>query len=235
MPAQQPKPAPPTEEVPRFLGELENQDFLPELMARTSELYELVTGEAAKGEGQREPGVIHIGEAMYIYCMVRHLAPGIVVETGVCNGLSSAFILYALERNEHGHLHSIDYPEVLGTDAGPEAHWEGDENAVVPEGKAPGWLVSERLRERWTLILGRSQEKLPGLLEELGRVDLFFHDSEHSYECMRFEMNEAKRYLSPGGTILAHDVHLNSAFADFARQHGREPTVFQVLGSLTFD
>lgn len=94
--------------------------------------------------------------------------------------------------------------------------------------------MPERLRQRWTLILGRSQEKLPELLAKLGRVDLFFHDSEHSFECMWFEMMEAKRYLSPGGTILAHDVHLNSAFADFARLHRREPTVFQVLGSLTF-
>ncbi len=121
-----------------------------------------------------------------------------------------------------------------GAQGGPVSHWEGEENAVVPEGKAPGWLVPERLRQRWTLILGRSQEKLPELFEKLGRVDLFFHDSEHSYQCMWFEMNEAKRYLSPGGTILAHDVHLNPAFADFARLHGRAPRVFQVLGSLSF-
>ena len=231
MPAQQAQPA---EEIPRFLGELKDQAFLPEITARSSELYDLVVGEAGEDEEERGTGVIHVNEAMYIYCMVRHLAPEIVVETGVCNGFSSAFILYALERNEYGHLHSIDYPEVLGAEHGSAAHWEGEENAVVPEGKAPGWLVPERLRERWTLILGRSQEKLPELLAELGRVDLFFHDSEHSYECMWFEMMEARKYLSPGGTILAHDVHLNSAFADFARLHRREPTVFQVLGSLTF-
>lgn len=231
MPAQQAQPA---EEIPRFLGELKDRDFLPEITAKSSELHDLVAGEAGEGEEKRGPGVIHVNEALYIYCMMRHLRPEIVVETGVCNGFSSAFILYALECNQGGHLYSIDYPEGLGAERGPAAHWEGDGNAVVPEGKAPGWLVPERLRQRWTLILGRSQEKLPGLLEELGRVDVFFHDSEHSYECMWFEMREARKFLAPGGTILVHDVNLNSAFADFARLHGREPTVFQVLGSLSF-
>ena len=45
-----------------------------------------------------------------IWCLTRHLKPKNVVETGVAHGLTSRFILEALERNGAGHLWSIDRP-----------------------------------------------------------------------------------------------------------------------------
>src|SRR5690348_12083796 len=41
-----------------------------------------------------------------VYCLVRHLKPLKVVETGVARGVTSRFILEALERNGAGHLWS---------------------------------------------------------------------------------------------------------------------------------
>jgi predicted O-methyltransferase YrrM len=234
MLAPQTEPTESGEGIPHYLAELKDEGFVSDLSARSAELYDLVIGDAGVENSERCPGVVHVTEAMYLYCMMRHLKPEIAIETGVCNGFSSAFLLYALHKNGGGHLYSIDYPEVLGEERDAGAHWEAEENAVVPEGKEPGWLVPEDLRTHWTLILGRSQEELPKLLADLGRVDFFFHDSEHSYECMWFELMEAKKYLAPGGTILAHDVHLNSAFDDFARLYGQTPTVYQLLGSITF-
>lgn len=35
----------------------------------------------------------------------------------------------------------------------------------LPTAKAPGWVIPEPLKSRWELILGRSQGKLPALLE----------------------------------------------------------------------
>gem|GEM_PF-4501569 len=46
-----------------------------------------------------------------IYSVVRATKPEIVVETGVNNGISTYFILSALERNDSGLLYSIDIKE----------------------------------------------------------------------------------------------------------------------------
>ena len=51
--------------------------------------------------------------------------------------------------------------------------------------------IGRRSEERWSLTIGRSQDELPTLLERLGEIDLFVHDSEHSYECMDFEFRAA--------------------------------------------
>ena len=49
-----------------------------------------------------------LGVVLYAVCRIRN--PGIVVETGVASGVSSSYILCALENNEHGELYSIDQP-----------------------------------------------------------------------------------------------------------------------------
>src|SRR5262245_28458237 len=45
-----------------------------------------------------------------IWCLTRHLQPRKVVETGVAHGVTSRFILEAIDRNGSGHLWSIDHP-----------------------------------------------------------------------------------------------------------------------------
>jgi hypothetical protein len=61
------------------------------------------------------------------------------------------------------------------------------------------------------------------LLERLGTVDTFMHDSEHSFDCMWFEFNAAWPALRPGGVLLSDDVNSTEAFSRFAAQEGREP------------
>jgi predicted O-methyltransferase YrrM len=163
-----------------------------------------------------------------LYGLVRELKPSIAVETGVCNGVSTAFLLLALERNGEGELHSIDLPEVAGESYEAGTFWDGKGGAVIPPGKEPGWMVPEQLRERWSLVLGRSQDELPPLLERVGEIDFFMHDSEHSYECMSFEFATAWSGLRPGGVLIADDVNVNTAWDEFTSQVGREP---KALGS----
>ena len=49
-----------------------------------------------------------LGVVLYAVC--RRQNPDIVVETGVASGVSSSYILCALEKNGHGELYSIDMP-----------------------------------------------------------------------------------------------------------------------------
>jgi predicted O-methyltransferase YrrM len=155
--------------------------------------------------------------------VLRTLRPAVAVETGVCNGVSTAFLLLALDANGAGELHSLDLPEIAGEDYEPGTFWDGKGGAVIPADREPGWMIPERLRKRWHLTLGRSQDELPGMLDRLGAIDFFLHDSEHSEACMRFEFDTAWAALRDGGVLAADDVNANIAFADFAAGQGREP------------
>lgn len=167
-------------------------------------------------------GALKIEDAANLYGLIRVARPGVVVETGVCNGVSTAAILLGLDRNGKGRLYSVDFPEHAGTVYPPGTFWEGKGGAAVPGDREPGWVVPEKLRARWELLLGRSQDVLPLLLERLGTIDLFLHDSEHSYDCMSFEFELAYSRLRDTGILAADDVRWNSAFGDFAELVGVE-------------
>ncbi|MEM3662695.1 MAG: class I SAM-dependent methyltransferase [Sulfolobales archaeon] len=156
-------------------------------------------------------------KAEILYAIVRLTKPYLVVETGVQCGISSAFILKALEKNGgEGMLYSIDLPD------------ENILKTIPPDNRGyqeSGWLVPRELRYKWKLILGRSQEKLVPLLEQLGEIDIFIHDSEHSYENIMWEYTIAWTYLKPGGILLSDDVNLNNAFYDFAKKEKMRPII----------
>jgi len=128
-------------------------------------------------------------EVALLYIAVRILRPSTVVETGVASGRSSAAILQALADNNKGILYSIDLdqkfagmPEEYITETG-RTEFKG----FVPHGKKPGWLIPDALKNRWELILGDSKIELPKLVSRLEEIDVFYHDSEHSYDNMLFE------------------------------------------------
>lgn len=140
--------------------------------------------------------------AAVLYALVRLRRPRSVVETGVARGVSSAAILQALEDNGEGRLWSLDLP---GLGAGYR--------------EQVGHVVPERLRARWTLALGPSAVRLPRLLGEAAPVDLFVHDSAHTYRNMRFEFGQAARRLAPGGLLVSDDV-CNDSLLEFAEAEG---------------
>jgi len=169
------------------------------------------------------PGGVGVAERVYLYAILRTVQPRIAVETGVANGFSTAFALLALAQNGEGELHSIDCPREIGVEQAPGTFYEGAGRAGIPPESTPGWLVPEHLRERWTLVLGRSQDELSPLLARLGTIDSFMHDSEHSFDCMWFEYDQAWRALRDGGVLISDDVNATDAFPRFAVQERREP------------
>jgi len=142
----------------------------------------------------------------------RLLKPSVVVETGCATGWVSALLLLALHHNHHGHLYSIDLPPVAGT---LSMDW------TMPDGLEAGFLVPPQLRDRWTFIRGDVRVELIPLLEKLGHVDLFFHDSDHTYVHMMWEYTSVWPYLSTGGVLVSDDIGWNTAWWDFATAVGR--------------
>jgi predicted O-methyltransferase YrrM len=143
------------------------------------------------------------------WCLARHLQPTRVVETGVGRGLTTHVLLEALERNGGGHLWSIDLPPLL------ERRFAEETGAAVPE----------RLRERWSLLHGSSRRRLPGLVADLGQIDLFLHDSMHTARNLSFELGHVWPALAPHGAALIDDVEKNVTTGEFLRAHPEAPSV----------
>lgn len=155
-------------------------------------------------------------KAVAYYAICRITKPAIVVETGVQSGVSSAFILQALRDNHKGLLYSIDLPDQDLLKAIP---------SHIRMGKQSGWIVPPELDENWVLITGKSQDNLSSLLKKIEVIDIFIHDSEHSFDNMYAEYEEAWQFLRSGGVLLSDDVHLNNAFHDFTSKVHVHPTM----------
>jgi len=126
----------------------------------------------------------------------------VTVETGVAAGRTAAVALAAMHESGDGHLYSIDLPPLEMT------------------GDARGNAVPARYRS--TLLLGSSRWVLPSLLQKLGSIDLFLHDSDHTRAAQLREYRTVWPYLSSGGVIVSDDVR-NAAFVSFAEQVGARP------------
>lgn len=149
-----------------------------------------------------------LGVIVYIICRV--LKPDVVVETGVSSGVSSSYILCALENNNNGKLYSIDLS------------W----------GVQSGWIIPDYLRHNWHLELGKSSDMLVPLLKRVGEIGIFLHDSEHSYKNMLWEFQTAWEYLKPGGILLSHNVNHSRAFPDFCENVGVKGQIIADMGGI---
>lgn len=217
----------PIEFVTHLLPELPRQDALrvmEQIKSRTALYTRLAECERESAAGP--PGTFFSGtslaEAEVLYSIVRLLSPSRVVETGVAAGVSSTFILQALADNEGGELHSIDLP-LEGAVGDGHTYWR-------PPGKELGWMVPESLRSRWHLVLGRSEDTLVPLLERLGNIDIFLHDSLHTFRNMHFEYRSAWPVIRKGGCLLSHDV--SHPYVSLCRELGAAPVRCHKLGGI---
>jgi predicted O-methyltransferase YrrM len=167
------------------------------------------------------PGWVNLDDALFLYWLVRRVKPRTIVQTGVCNGLSAAFMMLGLVKNgPDGTLHVIDLPPVFNPD---DPAWTVEGNVygvVIPEGKSSGWLVPDAYRERFEVWSGDAKDLLPKMVDKVESIDFFYHDSDHTYNHMMFEFHQAKRKLSKGGLLVGDDVSWNASVWDFADEFG---------------
>ncbi|HTY91883.1 MAG TPA: class I SAM-dependent methyltransferase [Methanocella sp.] len=176
------------------------------------------------------------GIRLNMYSLIKKYKPEIVIETGVGDGASSAFTLAAMHENKKGHLYSIDLPPYecftsKGTDKdGQMVYIIGDGSDHHFTENKVGKFIPEYVKDRWTLIAGDAKVELPKLLEKLGDISIFFHDSLHTYDHMLFEYEAAWPHITEGGLLLSHDVLWNNAFSSFCRMKQRKPVIYRSLG-----
>jgi len=156
-----------------------------------------------------------------LYALCRALKPQIVVETGVAGGISSSYILRALDRNKKGRLCSVDVPWYTVTENW-KPRFTDDQLVPRPIEKQSGWMIPDYLRGRWQLVMGKSADRLIPLLDKLGAIDMFFHDSQHTYETMIWEFENSWPRIKEGGVLIAHNTNRNEAFSDFGNSANTE-------------
>jgi hypothetical protein len=133
------------------------------------------------------------------YALVRATQPDRVVETGTHLGLGSCVIAAALLRNGHGRLTTIDID--------PEA----------------GYLVGDP----WATVVDRRTGSSIDIIAELTDVDMFLHDSLHTYEYESNELAAVESNLHAGAIILSDNAHESSALSDWAEQTDRHYLFFK--------
>ena len=174
-----------------FLHESHLADIDMEIRRRSVELGHKESGETETYARQE------YAELYYILC--RAFRPRNVLETGVAYGRSSAYILKALEVNGNGTLHSVDRPLPVS-----------NANELI------GVLVPDSLRHHWQLHIGSTHSLFPALLPSIGKIDIFIHDSRHTYRNMKYEFGTVIPYLNNPGFVLSDDADQNPAFHEWA-------------------
>jgi len=153
---------------------------------------------------------------MSLYFLIRELKPETVIETGVHRGVSSLFILQALHDNNKGKLFSIDLPF---------AEYVTDnkiKTKSILQAEKIGICVPKQLQEKWNLVLGDSKNELPKILKKINSLDIFLHDSKHTYEHMKWEYKTIWPYLKSNGVLISDDTNWNESFKDFCLEKNLE-------------
>jgi predicted O-methyltransferase YrrM len=143
--------------------------------------------------------------AWSLYALTRNLRPQHILETGVANGVSTYFLLQALRHNGTGVLHSIDTKSDVGR------------------------LLTKAERADWDLQVLSSafpRRSASKIFTSLPPLDLFIHDSNHSYAWMRHEFTLAALAMRPGGIIASDDCDLSYAFSEFCSDRGLKANYF---------
>jgi len=136
--------------------------------------------------------------------VIRNEKPVIMIETGVESGYSTEHYLVAMDAVGVGHLYSCDPAPSGFYDAYPIEH------------------------PRFTFIREPSYTALDKIFKEAGRVDLFLHDSDHSFGCQSWEFEWAWKHVRSGGIIASDDVGWSDTTPDkphnawplFLERHG---------------
>src|SRR5216117_4157489 len=157
---------------------------------------EFTTEMIRRRDAYGSEGVMGALDCATLYGLTRWLRPAVIVESGGYIGMSSAFILKALadEKLATSKLYSIELSE------------DCEQGALIPEELRPsGGFVPMR---------GRIEDLLKG--NQLPRsIDMFLHDSSHSYQHMLWEFRQFWPRLRDGGLLVSHDVQMNAAFPEF--------------------
>jgi len=174
-------------------------DSVAELLKEFGAFYETVRLRE-EGNPTRYPHSFGVGDysAAVLYVLARLCKPRVIVETGVANGLSTVLLLEALRKNRSGDLYSIEVRDDVGK------------------------YLTQSERIRWNLVVLKERplrRAFIKVMNDFPPIDMFIHDSNHSYRWQRLEYRQGLSHLSPTGLLLSDDIDCSWAFADLIKEN----------------
>jgi hypothetical protein len=134
-------------------------------------------------------GKPRFGRRVAWYALVRALRPQHVVETGTDVGLGSLVLAAALLKNESGTLTTVDITDYSG----------------------------DLIGGIYATVITQVKDDSVAALKELDRtINIFIHDSLHTYDHEYRELQAAEGNLATDGLLLSDNAHASNACSDYA-------------------
>lgn len=151
-------------------------------------------------------GATPIGDAEFLLDMVTRHEPSHMVEIGVAAGVSSAFILHALDR-----LPEVPEGRLLRScDIQPTCYFD----AARATGEAVQTMYP-RPRTRWILDTNTDARRLSQTLP-LASVDLTFIDANHFHPWPLLDLLHMSVLAKQGSWVVLHDINLPLIAPEFS-------------------
>jgi len=131
----------------------------------------------------------------FLFHLVRAARPEQVVEMGAGVGISASFIAAALEMNGKGRLVTLEGDPTL---------------AGIVEETLAGLGLGPRVR----VVRGPFEQTLKPTLEELGEVDLLFHDGIHEGWAYLQDFATMRPHLAAGAVVVYDDIRWGPSDAE---------------------
>lgn len=159
---------------------MRKSDFMKEMLQRRED------------QGSKSP--MGSMDCAILYAITRWQCPKVIVETGGFLGMSSAFILKALQDAEVTDVKLYSMEKMKD----------------CPH----GILIPDYLKAPFIPLTGRVEEFMKkGQLP--AKIDMFLHDSSHRLKHMLMEFEHFWKCLGDGGLLMSHDVDMTAAFTEF--------------------
>lgn len=128
------------------------------------------------------------------YALIRILKPEVVVETGTDKGMGTMLIAQALKKNGSGVVYTLDNDPYAGS------------------------LIDQNYWPNIKRLSGDSVENL----NLIKNIDIFIHDSDHSYNHEISEYRAIANNISKSAIIISDNSEFTNALLDWSIKNNRE-------------
>lgn len=172
------------------------------------------------------------GETAYL--LTRLIEPETILEIGVANGVSTTYILGALDEIEStADIRAIDKPQ-FEADIRSKRGSRGlsGVGGVIPDEKEAGWVAprDKRLKHGYQYYGGDFTTILPEIVDSLPPIDLAIYDASKDSTEMRIAYETLIQSLSTDGILLSDDIEVNDVFFDVTEQYSGNTITFGGIG-----
>ncbi len=137
-----------------------------------------------------------------LFRMARYFRPAVTVEMGTSLGISTAYLSMG---NPQGQITTI----------------EGCPETAAAAGRNFGFLGLANIHQE----TGPFEEILPGLLEKLGKVDLFFIDGNHRKEPSLQYFHQCLQHIRDDSVLILDDIHWSREMEEAWKEIKEHPSV----------